>query len=112
MSGDGFRSLALLVFFHLLGWVGDSSYQSSLAIRSVVSFDAPSPGLRPPSPNGRGAGGEGAGAEGRTHATCISNEPLATVKTLYHGEQWEAVLRLIPASSNETAELDYYRGMA
>jgi hypothetical protein len=40
-------------------------------IRSVVSFVIPSPGLRPPSPKGRGAGGEGAGAEGRTHAKLI-----------------------------------------
>jgi hypothetical protein len=32
------------------------------ATRSVVSFVTPSPGLRPPSPKGREAGGEGAGA--------------------------------------------------
>src|SRR5438034_7617345 len=51
-------------------------------------------------------------ASSNQSSASLSSELLTTVKTLYHGEQWEAVLRLIPASANETPELDYYRGLA
>ena len=37
---------------------------------------------------------------------------LATIKTLYQSGQWEAVGRQISAASSDSAELDYYQGMA
>ena len=43
--------------------------------RSVVTFVTPSPGLRPPSPKGRGAGGEGAIGEER-HPCHINHAAL------------------------------------
>ena len=41
-----------------------------------------------------------------------TSEILATIKNLYQGEQWEAVLKLVPPSPDQIPELDYYRGMA
>ncbi len=58
-----------------------------------------------------------------TFATVISTDALAeapssrsvfvdTIKNLYAEEKWDEILRLLPASGNIPAELDYYRGMA
>src|SRR5438046_9738698 len=61
--------------------------QFSAVIRSVVSFDTPSPGPPsggPPSPKGREAGGEGAGAEGRTHAKLIMSSCIASFSNYAH----------------------------
>jgi len=48
----------------------------------------------------------------RQDGTAADAELLATIKTLYQSGQWEAVTRQISAASSDSAELDYYKGMA
>ena len=63
-------------------------------IRSLVSFVTPSPGLRPPSPKGRGAGGEG--AEGRTHAKLIMSSCIVEGAPWNEGPHWIGTWTSVP----------------
>jgi len=39
-------------------------------------------------------------------------DPVALVKRLYAQERWDEIVRLVPAASGDSAELDFYRGLA
>ncbi|HJY87698.1 MAG TPA: tetratricopeptide repeat protein [Candidatus Acidoferrales bacterium] len=40
------------------------------------------------------------------------SDRILIVKRLYDEKRWEEIVRLVPATSNDSAELDFYRGLA